>query len=699
MEPHSTGVSKMGGMKRRCWALSIACTCAALVALRASAVDFTVTRTDDPVPDGCAPDDCSLREAVIAANALAGADRVLLGPHTYTLSLAGAGEDAAATGDLDLLDDVTIEGLGSAATTIAVTGGIDRAIDAGAATGRAIAIEGVTVSGGAAGNAAGGGLSIDTGDASGSVTLDDVVLASNSATDGGGASIRSPHVRLRNVDVHDNLAAASAGGLRVTVLAGPPDRFASIHSLTVEHNTAASIGGFDLQTDELGTEPVTALVEQNTATGGSCGGMRFGAGTSTAQMKVALQLTIWGNLEQPASAPAPYDGGGGLCVENCGTPAPGAFAVSIVDSTFQTNYAYGNGGSIITRAVNSCGDAGILPVDLSVRRSTLWDQTSSYGGGIMHTRGLAATTGRLEIVDSDVASYAYGSGGGVWTEGNLRVEGSRIYGQAVSSAGALLFEDPTGAEHVSIERSTIEGGAGGVQGGGISVPDGGTLDITASTVDGGGVENGGSLYARSATVSIDRSTFADGNARSLGGLIYADGSHVDITRSTLLEYPLVPVGALATAIYATDPGSAAGPVNISDSIVYGSCGGDALPVSASHVIEGPGDTCGFLAGPDAATNLANVSIEALALTTLGDHGGPTHTYLPLAGSVAVTHPIDGACDGVPDQRGYLSVAPCDVGAVDSDAPEPGAAIGALAAIAALLRRATARRGGSRSDAC
>lgn len=79
-----------------------------LLASRAGAVDFNVTRQDDPLPDGCAVGDCSLREAVIDANA-DGADRILLPDGTYTLSLAGAGEDLAATGDLDLIaNDIEI---------------------------------------------------------------------------------------------------------------------------------------------------------------------------------------------------------------------------------------------------------------------------------------------------------------------------------------------------------------------------------------------------------------------------------------------------------------------------------------------------------------------------------------------------------------------------------------------------------------
>src|SRR5688572_10221914 len=103
-----------------------------LLASRAGAVDFQVTRADDPVPDGCAVGDCSLREAVIAANA-DGADRILLPPGTYTLSLAGAGEDLAATGDLDLVaNDIELRGTGAGPGDVVIdaTGLGDRILDA-----------------------------------------------------------------------------------------------------------------------------------------------------------------------------------------------------------------------------------------------------------------------------------------------------------------------------------------------------------------------------------------------------------------------------------------------------------------------------------------------------------------------------------------------------------------------------------------
>ena len=59
-----------------------------LVCMSAQAETFVVTRFDDPLPDGCLPADCSLREATEAAaqnDAFAGDDRVQLAAGTYTL--------------------------------------------------------------------------------------------------------------------------------------------------------------------------------------------------------------------------------------------------------------------------------------------------------------------------------------------------------------------------------------------------------------------------------------------------------------------------------------------------------------------------------------------------------------------------------------------------------------------------------------
>jgi hypothetical protein len=86
----------------------------------AFAADYVVTRYDDPAPDGCLADDCSLREAVIDANQDQDLDRILLSAGTYELTLANVAgdEDLAATGDLDLTSNLELLGPGATMTTI-----------------------------------------------------------------------------------------------------------------------------------------------------------------------------------------------------------------------------------------------------------------------------------------------------------------------------------------------------------------------------------------------------------------------------------------------------------------------------------------------------------------------------------------------------------------------------------------------------
>jgi CSLREA domain-containing protein len=77
----------------------------------AQAALYTVTKTADTADGGCDAD-CSLREAVIAANALPGFDVIRLRHSYYPLTRVGEDDDDnALRGDLDLSDDVQIIGL------------------------------------------------------------------------------------------------------------------------------------------------------------------------------------------------------------------------------------------------------------------------------------------------------------------------------------------------------------------------------------------------------------------------------------------------------------------------------------------------------------------------------------------------------------------------------------------------------------
>ncbi|PAU65004.1 hypothetical protein BZL41_08130 [Pseudomonas sp. PIC25] len=100
--------------------------------LSAFALDITVTKTTDSY-DGDCNADCSLREAVVLANATPGPDRILLGAGTYSFSLPAPrgddgdiyDEDNNVNGDLDVSDSLTIYGI-APEQTIIDAGRLDR---------------------------------------------------------------------------------------------------------------------------------------------------------------------------------------------------------------------------------------------------------------------------------------------------------------------------------------------------------------------------------------------------------------------------------------------------------------------------------------------------------------------------------------------------------------------------------------------
>lgn len=102
------------------WLATISLVASAAV----DAATFTVTKLGDS-NDGLCNADCSLREAIRAANAQVGTDTIVLPAGTLTLSIPGRGENLAAIGDLDITSNVEISGQGVGSTTIDGRG-IDR---------------------------------------------------------------------------------------------------------------------------------------------------------------------------------------------------------------------------------------------------------------------------------------------------------------------------------------------------------------------------------------------------------------------------------------------------------------------------------------------------------------------------------------------------------------------------------------------
>jgi len=176
----------------------------------ARAMSITVDTTTDEHDGNCWDGDCSLRDAIIAANNSPGPDTIALGSGTYVLSITGPGDDIGWTGDLDIADALTITGLGPDQTIIDANG-IDRVFDLrpGADT---VVISGVTIINGNVSGADGGGIhNIDA-----DLTLVNSVLASNSAGNrGGGVYIYKGSTTLSGGQIVSNTATWYGGGVYV----------------------------------------------------------------------------------------------------------------------------------------------------------------------------------------------------------------------------------------------------------------------------------------------------------------------------------------------------------------------------------------------------------------------------------------------------------------------------------------------------
>ncbi len=237
---------------------------------------FTVNTTDDSVDvapgDGVALDglgNTSLRAAVMEANALAGADEIVLGSGNYHLSQTGVGESAATSGDLDVTQDLIITGAGAKTTTIDGDAA-DRVFDVRGAN---IAIAGVTIQNGHGEDGAG-----IKADGSSSLTLRDVTVRDNHVPGGAGGGIFiSGVIDFEGVTIEGNSADVGGGIYINNGVTG------TIVNSTLSGNTAASNGGaiFTRNTIDI----TNSTIADNIA--GSGGGI-FKSGSGNIRLKNSI---------------------------------------------------------------------------------------------------------------------------------------------------------------------------------------------------------------------------------------------------------------------------------------------------------------------------------------------------------------------------------------------------------------------------
>jgi len=234
----------------------------------AHAASFTVTSTLDrpdlnPGNGVCAAQGgaCTLRAAIMEANALAGADTITLPADTFILTIAGVAEDAAATDDLDIAGSVTIQGAGAAATIIQANI-ISRVFDIIHGT---VTIADVTVRyGNVPSNAQATGSGIRN---QGTLTLRNSTVSGNQSTIGGGIS-NFATLSVIDSTVSGNQSATRGGGIynqgTLTLL-----------NSTVSGNRSGSVGGgiHNVGTLALHNSTVANNSVESTGDSGSTGGL------------------------------------------------------------------------------------------------------------------------------------------------------------------------------------------------------------------------------------------------------------------------------------------------------------------------------------------------------------------------------------------------------------------------------------------
>ena len=181
-------------MLRLCPAVLVLVLAPLASAFGALAVNSTLDLPDADLQDGVCDADLdtpgeqvTLRAAVQHANVTVGADVISVPAGLYKLKLKGSDEDAAATGDLDLTEDVTIEGEDKATTIIDAKKLKDRIFEIFPDV--SVVASGLTLRGGKAkGEQLGGGaFRVD-----GTLDLSQSILTKCKSADDGGAIEFSP---------------------------------------------------------------------------------------------------------------------------------------------------------------------------------------------------------------------------------------------------------------------------------------------------------------------------------------------------------------------------------------------------------------------------------------------------------------------------------------------------------------------------
>ncbi|MBN1123285.1 MAG: hypothetical protein JXJ17_19595 [Anaerolineae bacterium] len=593
----------------------------------------TVNDTVDAAPgDGTCADaagDCSLRAAVMEANAYPGADVITLpdltGPTVYTLTIANSAgdEDAAAEGDLDISDDVTISGFGATRNDVAIDGGsLDRLFEVTVA-GTNLSIDTLVMQNGG-GVDEGGAIYNDQG----IVNLTDVVVSANDANEMGGGIYNTGGT----LDIDDSLfmgnevtvcSTTDGGGAIFNLGIGGHTGWVISQNTEFDNNTVAGAcdGGAILSIAATGTD--SAIVE---TTGSDFTGNQADDGGAIYANASLLRVNAGGGSTFTGNTAGNYGGAifaegdstvyitGAVFSSNDAATAGGGIAnagsrVQLEDITISDSEAL-NGGAIASQD----GDLKILGTSVIGASAVGGANTATNAGGGIAFTGAGTLTIQGDGESSPVViggNDATGSGGGLYTDADNPV---------IVKYAVIGDPDPGDA----LDQSNTAASGGGIYNND-SIVSLYYSQITANTAD-----NGGGIYNRAnvgdAVVDLYYTTIggtdlSEGNVATVsGGGIYNDGATASVSMDhSGVKYNQADDGA--------GNGDGGGAYN-DGGIIGGAFAYNEAANNGGGIYNNTGEAYGWIKGNSADVDGGGVyavggtvGFSALLGNTAGDNGG------------------------------------------------------------------------------
>ncbi len=481
---------------------------------------FTVTKSID-TNDGACNEDCSLREAIIAANLNPGEDTIVIPSGVYEISIKNSSqndETEAREGDLDINDDLLIVGKGMDKTIISSNIEsriffVDRY-----KKGVSVKIRDLTIKGGE--SSYGGAI-----ENNGNLILTRVAIKNSVALNGGGV-FSTRFLKMENCKLLDN-RASTAGEKSNGFGGGVFIKGEGIFEKTIFQNNSSNRDGGGLYVKDgskVKIERCNFIENRSDAKGGGLfsdgkiyindtvfeenrandgGGAAFHINSDS----TLINARFLGNMAVGEDL-----GGGGAIFNFEGK-------LSIDRSKFESNYALGEGGG----AIESKGDLKLynsIFLKNEAKNHSAYklppNTSPGFGGALLFIDGSNNDLENILLQEN----RAYRNGGAIYNDKNVVLnilDSDFISNKALSKYGGAIYND--GA--LDIKYSLFSKNYAKLLGGAVASNDGESLFGDCDFISNRSDENGGALYNSpgSSKMTLYNSRFFLNSAASFGGAV------------------------------------------------------------------------------------------------------------------------------------------------------------------------------------